>query len=190
MNYKPKERIQKQLNIFNSLVESNYPVHTFEIDCSKLQAVGKFEFKNRKSGILGDLFTTLDKISTPCLYWFECENVEEALNAEIDLNKYRGTNPDRNIPAINSNNDSRYLYVGIRQGGKRKKDGFTHIAGRMYIHFGYYDKGTTQGLQLAYWAKSKIKLSVIELPATAKPYLNIMEKFYAISLRPVIGQHR
>lgn len=188
MTFEPKKLIPEQLDQFNKIFGTKCPLHSFDIDCSKILSPEKFDFNERKTGILGNLFTLLDKISSPCLYWFECENSREAVLAENDLNIFREQNSGRNIPVRNNNKDSNILYVGIRQGGKRK-DGFTNIAGRIYIHLGYYKVGSTQGLQLSYWAKSRIKLSVIELPEDAKPYLNIMEKFYAISLKPVVGKH-
>jgi hypothetical protein len=189
MNYEPQELIRQKLIEFDELVKYKYPLHIFDIDCSKIPKAEEFDFDNRKKGILGNLFTTLEKIETPCLYWFECENVEEAGKAKNDLEKFRDRKSERNIPAKNNINNSTYLYVGIRQGGKRKRDGFSYIAGRIYIHLGYYKEGSTQGLQLVYWTKSAIKLSVIELPTDMNPYLNIIEKFYAISLKPVIGKH-
>ncbi|WP_348661458.1 hypothetical protein [Croceibacter atlanticus] len=105
------------------------------------------------------------------------------------IKRFKGTEKYRSTPALNKNTGSKYFYVGVRKGGKRKRDGLTHIAGRIYHHLGCYSKGSTSGLQLVHWSNKTIRLSVLELPKGASKYLYILEKFYAIKLRPLLGRH-
>jgi hypothetical protein len=62
-------------------------------------------------------------------------------------------------------------------------------AGRIAIHFGYYEIGTTQGLQLAYWAKKNLTLNVMALPKESSDYLDLLEKLLARKLNPLCGKH-
>jgi len=191
MEVKLNESILDSLRRFNSLASQLCPVHNFIIDCSKMPKAEDFNLNLRKHGFFGEMFTELDKISSPCLYWFMCINESEAAKSKENLIQFRHNMGihSRNVPAPNKNTNSKYLYLGIRQGGVRKKDGLTNIASRIFQHLGYYSVGSTQGLQLVHWAKLKLKLVILELPSEVKPYLNIFEKFYALKLRPVIGQH-
>ncbi|MEN9335522.1 MAG: hypothetical protein RLZZ500_509 [Bacteroidota bacterium] len=87
---------------------------------------------------------------------------------------------------------SKILNVGKRHEGNCKRDGLTNVSGRRVIHFGYYPKGTTQGLQLAHWCTKytgTLRLKVIALPNEAKEYLELLEKTLAKQLRPLCGQH-
>jgi len=108
----------------------------------------QFDFWSRKEGFLSDLFIELDKLSNPCLYWFELENEQFSKKIKKQTNDFRERKKihQRTIPAKNKNNMSRYLYVGIRKGGVRKKDGLSNIASRIFHHLGYYHIGSTQGL--------------------------------------------
>jgi hypothetical protein len=182
--------IKNQLKEFENIIELDLIKHQFEIDCANMPRFENFDFWKRKEGFFGTLFTKLDTLSGPCIYWFEFETSELTHEIKEVTNKFREKKKEhgRTIPAKNKNFDSKYLYVGIRQGGTRK-DGFSNIAGRIFHHLGYYTKGSTQGLQLVHWSKHMIKLSIIELPKKGKPYLNIIEKIYANSLKPILGKH-
>jgi len=63
------------------------------------------------------------------------------------------------------------------------------IASRIFHHLGYYRVGSTQGLQLCHWSKHKLKLSVVQFPKEAEPYLNIIEKLFALKFKPLLGRH-
>lgn len=142
-------------------------------------------------------FQDLDLKKNHCLYWFELETKEKAIELNNLLNTYRkekGVKHNRVVPATNKNDDSNILYVGIRQGGCRK-DGLTNIVGRINQHLGYYKVPTTQGLQLVHYAQGldfEITLNVVEfsdLDNERVMYLNMIEKLVAKKLKPLCGRH-
>ncbi len=181
----------KALPPLQELFLSQAIVHRFDINCKMLAPYGEFDFGKRQDGYLGNMFTTLDKINSPCLYWFEASDIEAAKRIKDALEVYRN-NPERNgrtIPAANKNLESKVIYVGKRYGGITKKTKLSHIGGRMYIHLGYYSKAGTQGLQLVHWSKEDLTLFVLELPVAAKPYMAILENLLAIELTPLCGRH-
>lgn len=186
-----KQLLKTSLPPFENILLSLANIHRFTIDCSKLLPVDQFNFHERHSGYLGSMFTTLDHIISPCVYWFETADIQTAEQLKKDLEIYRGSSErnNRNIPVANTNENSKVIYVGKRHGGKTKRSKLTHIAGRIYIHLGYYSKPSTQGLQLIHWTKAEVTLCVLELPMTAKPYLSIIEQLLAIELSPVTGKH-
>jgi len=144
------------------------------------------------------LFEKLDTIKrNNCLYWFELESKEKALELNALLDNYRskkGTPEYKAVPATNRNDNSNVLYVGIRQGGFRQSDNLTNITGRICQHLGYYHSEETQGLQLYEYAKGKdfeITLKVVQFDKLENQYLNIIEKMIAKheSFRPLTGRH-
>ena len=122
------------------------------------------------------------------MYWFELENEELANNLNLELNKYRLQNL-KTVPPTNNNKNSKVFYVGIRQGGFTKYNNLTNITGRMCQHLGYYDKFSTQGLQLYEYSRDKnytITIKVVEFKKFKHPkYLNIIEKLVAKKLNPL-----
>ena len=130
-----------------------------------------------------------------CLYWFELENHEKANEFNTLLCDYRKNVENINykkVPVKNNNRDSKILYLGVRQGGYRKRDNLTNIAGRILQHLGYYDKKTTQGLQLYEYARHKdfkITLKVIEFKGIEPYCLNVLEKLLAKKMKPLSGTH-
>ncbi len=162
-----------------------------DLDCSKIPSVKEFDFHNRKSGYLKDIFTNLDSISVHSLYWFEIvqPNKSKEIKKTFADYKLRKAEHGRTVPASNKTETSKILYVGIRRGGVRKRDGFTNIGTRVFQHLGYYSKVSTQALQLARWCNEKLVLNVLPLPEVTKEYLNILEKLLAIELKPIVGKH-
>jgi hypothetical protein len=191
MFVKLEERIDTPFKDLKKIVKGEYPIHQFEFDFLTMPKSGELVHGKRREGITKRLFTELEKICTPCLYWFECESEEIATKAKKEIYNFKinKLTHGRTTPATNKTENSKNLYVGIRQGGNQKKNGATNISDRMWQHLGYYSKGSTQGLQLVYWCNYKIKLTVIELPDKAKPFLNIIEKLFALNLKPVVGKH-
>jgi hypothetical protein len=172
------------------LLNEEITLFQFEIDGSKLEKpnyniTGKIDYAVSISPII-EKIRSIDK---PCIYWFDAENETKAIEMIKERLKFSFDYPIRSAPKPNSHKNSKCLYVGIRQGGMRKRDNFSNIAGRIVIHCGYYHVGSTQGLNLAYWAKEKITLNIIELPHEASIYLNIIEKMLAKKLKPVLGRH-
>lgn len=142
----------------------------------------------------------LKKTHSPCIYWFETETIDESKKLFSLIEKYREKSKleGRTIPAKNNYfKEKNYvpnkvIYVGKRHEGIRQYDKLTNIAGRIIIHFGYYAKGSTQGLQLANWARNyngKLFLKVLPLPKEAETYLELLEKLLAKKLKPLCGRH-
>ena len=129
-----------------------------------------------------------------CIYWFETEKVESCNNLQKLLNDQREMliSKKRTVPVKNVNTDSNVLYVGVRRGGQTKKHEMSHLAGRIKTHLGYYDIGSTQGLQLAYWARNidcQVNLKVVQFEGLSNEYLNTVEKILAFKLKPLCGKH-
>ncbi len=72
------------------------------------------------------IFQKLDDIKeNHCLYWFELETTDIAENLNFLIDDYRmkyGQVGYKKVPAKNSNKNSNVLYLGVRQGGCRKRD--------------------------------------------------------------------
>ncbi|KOS05035.1 hypothetical protein AM493_02535 [Flavobacterium akiainvivens] len=141
------------------------------------------------------IFDELDAKKNSCLYWFEldddinCKTLIDLLNtSRLSL-----AEKERIVPVANKNCDSNVLYVGIRRRGYTQKWKLSNISGRMIQHLGYYAKGSTQGLQLAYWAAEAgldIKLNVVQFEEDfPNAYLEAFEKIMAYKLKPLCGKH-
>jgi hypothetical protein len=157
------------------------------------------EINDYKTDILKDLhfkdiFISLNTKLNNCIYWFELQDenkCQQLVNRLKDNMGYLAT-IQRVVPPINKNNSSKILYLGIRRGRVRKRDNLTSISGRMVHHLGYYIKGSTQGLQLAHWAKNydeKITLNIVELKNLPNEYLNVCEKILSYHMKPMCGRH-
>jgi len=140
-------------------------------------------------------FEDLDNRENHCLYWFELENENKAIQLNNLMNNYRlkkGSPNYRTVPATNKNEESNVLYVGIRR-GKGKPANLSNIVGRINQHMGYYKVARTQGLQLVHYAKGldfEITLNVVEFKGLQNPmYLNLLEKMVADKLEPLSGRH-
>ncbi len=147
-------------------------------------------FPNIDPGFQDVIFRKLNTIRVSCIYWFELESIEKATEFNQLLNLYRA-NAFRKLPATNNNTNSKVLYLGKREGGARK-DGLTNIEGRMNQHLGYYEKPTTQGLQLYEYAKDKdfnVTIKVVELEGMKADCLNLIEKRLAKKIFPLCGRH-
>ena len=178
---------------FSDLAVQSHNVYTYRVECSLLpQMKQSFDFQKRKECIMGELFTKLDDIKSPILYWFEAKDNDSASILVNEMESFRSMEGrNRNIPVINDNthNGGNVIYVGIRQGGVRKKDGFTNAASRIFIHLGLYSKGSTQGLQLSYWATQALELNILQFPNGSGKYLGAFEKLFALELKPRFGKH-
>lgn len=185
--------ISKPQSSFEQLFSEEVKHFKMPIDCSKFETPN---FKSDQKNFI-DIITQLNVFKKPCLYWFEADDRAAAKHFISSLDAFRaGQELDthrRIVPTVNMNLrsgvDTQVLYVGKRNGGYRKKDGLSNIAGRINIHLGYYKVGTTQGLQLAHWSKHKINLNVLELPDHAAEYLPVLEKLLAQKLKPLCGRH-
>jgi len=134
----------------------------------------------------------LKEYRSPILYWFEIVSevdVDKILSHLILFknNQIIGNPNFRAIPALKKrieNNHSKILYVGCCR--------TTKLIDRMFWHFGYYNIGRTQGLQLCHWAQEfnlDIKLHVMIFPAEARLLIEVYEKYLAGKLKPIVGIH-
>jgi hypothetical protein len=167
---------------------------TYTFNIKDLPELNNYQTNIRADLKFSEMFSSLDQKLNNCLYWFEVETNGHCTNLQNLLNESRETLKTnfRTIPVKNSNLDSNVLYVGIRRGGQRQRDRLSNISGRICIHLGYYDKGSTQGLQLIHWAKDvdcNINLKVVEFEDLPNDYLNTIEKIIAFKLKPLCGKH-
>ena len=150
-------------------------------------------YPNQDKHFRNVLFERLDKITANhCLYWFELESEEKAKEFNGLLNNYRKVEGCKTVPATSRNKNSKVLYLGVRQGGYRKRDNLTNITGRMLQHLGYYKEAGTQGLQIYEYAKESdfnLTIKIVEFEGL-KPYaLNVIEKLLAKEMKPICGRH-
>ena len=178
------ESINRQTKQIEKSIEDSYrTISKFNIDLCDLD------------NNFNEICVELKKKHNNCLYWFESENNNTAEILINILESQRETLKQklRVLPPKNNNTNSNVIYLGVRQGGKpRKKDGGTNISGRIYHHFGLYNVGSTQGLQLKYWAnqqKIKLTLNILELRLENINHLYIIEKLFSVELRPLLGKH-
>lgn len=193
-----KNHLITQTNEFEKILGDAHTKHSFRIDCVQMQ--NEPRLTSRLDNVIQhqlfkELFAEIKAITSPALYWFEADTPEIATTLRNELDEFRKTSPQkgsegwRSVPAQNDNQGSSVLYVGVRQGGYTKKHELSNIGGRILIHLGYYKVGTTQGLQLCYWAKHPLTLNVIALNNVDNDYLYILEKLFAIKLKPLCGRH-
>lgn len=195
-----ENQIEKIDSILNEIAQNIYEnrnndssYHKLEFSTNQLlDHEGYTKFVN-SHGELVPMFNDLNSIKeNHCLYWFELDNEELAKDLNSELKAYRLKNL-KTVPPSNNNTNSKVLYVGIRQGGFTKHNNLTNITGRICQHLGYYDKISTQGLQLCEYTRSKnyrITIKVIEFKKFKHPrYLNTIEKLVAQKLQPLCGKH-
>jgi len=166
----------------------------YEFKTSDLPEINDFKTDIRIDPNFSRIFEELNLKTNNCIYWFNFESERKAakINLLLDNNREELKDKFRVIPPPNKNENSKTLYVGIRRGGVRKRDKLTNISGRMIQHLGYYDKGSTQGLQLVHWANkanASIFLHVVELVDLPDTYLNVIEGIVAYKLKPLCGKH-
>lgn len=192
-----KKLIPTALSGLNTILKIKSTPHQFKIDCKKLPAFGVYSRASRKSGYLSKLFEKFDEITTPVIYWFEAADSNEAerqfklITFHSKKHKRVAKKTRRVVPLPNGNSTkgSKTLYVGKRQGGFRKKDGFSHIADRIEMHLGYNPNGMNQGMQLVHWNDGKFTLNILEVGPGSESYLATLEQLFAIELSPLLGRH-
>jgi hypothetical protein len=130
--------------------------------------------------------------NSPLLYWFEIKSAFDidALLSHLNDFKINQNKSDivfRATPALKSkieNKDSKILYVGCCR--------TTKLINRLFWHFGYYNVGRTQGLQLCHWTRDfslDIDINVITFPQEVDTLIEVYEKYFAKCLNPIIGKH-
>lgn len=167
---------------------------TYNFNLNSLPEVNGYKTDIRIDSNFSHIFNDLNLKVSNCLYWFDIKSKNKAfgLNSLLNENRALLNENKRVVPALNSNIESSILYVGIRRGGQRKYDGLTNISGRIIQHLGFYEKGSTQGLQLVHWVNKsdlEVTLFVAEFPELPNEYLEIFEKLVALKLKPLCGKH-
>ncbi len=167
---------------------------TFSFNLIDLPEIADYKISIRNDKVFGEILSNLDTKINNCIYWFETENIDSCNNLQKLLDSQRENLKlnTRAVPAKNHNKNSNVLYVGIRRGGLTKKYNMSHLSGRIKTHLGYYNVGSTQGLQFAHWARNidcKINLKVVQFEELPNEYLNTVEKILAYRLKPLIGKH-
>jgi len=169
--------------------------NVYKFKTSSLPDLNDYKTDIRTDSNFIELFKELDSRKQNCIYWFSLGNEKEAdlINSCLDDNRKKLKQGLRVVPPKNKNAKSKTLYVGIRRGGVRKRDLLSNISGRIIQHLGYYEKGSTQGLQLIHWVKNErdvtFYLNVVELVDIPNEYLNVIEEIVAYLLKPLCGQH-
>ncbi len=156
------------------------------IDCSILPAP-VWQKKQPAPVALNYIWHNLPSNDLPCVYCFEIVSPD----TETILGAYRNFKANKDFehrarPALKKKPtvNTQTLYVG-----KVLKD----IGGRMVVHFGYYDVGSTAGLQLVCWAneaKLKLHLHIYAFKPEMHDFVAPLEFHLAQKLHPLIGKHR
>jgi hypothetical protein len=146
----------------------------------------------RKSPAWDRLGKEFAKVPSPILYWFEILSTEEPIKIYHAIKNFKDQqlpgNSFRAVPAlkpISKIGNSSILYVGCC--------GSTTFLNRMFWHFGYYNVGRTQGLQLCRWAQPlnlALKITAVVFPKEAKHLIYVYEKYFAEKMNPIIGKHK
>jgi hypothetical protein len=181
------------IGIKNSLelLSSSLKTTTFNFNTSELTP---FTVKGceRESPAWDRLGREFEKIPSPVLYWFEIlSDIDPSeiyqLISTFKNNQIPGAT-FRAVPALRPAHllsDSKILYVGCCQS--------TTFVSRMFWHFGYYNVGRTQGLQLCHWSQPfnmNIQINVISFPQGAKHLIYVYENYMAVKMNPITGKHR
>ncbi|WP_291119948.1 hypothetical protein [Empedobacter sp. UBA7248] len=182
---------QKLENIYTYILTKK---NTYKFNLSHLPEINDYTTNILEAIHFDEIFKELNKKTHNCIYWFELKDEQKCLelNTLLDNNREKLSDQYRVIPPKNKNQDSNVLYVGIRRGGVRKRDQLSNLSGRIVQHLGYYERGSTQGLQLVHWCKGldfDINLNVVELENLPNDYLNVVEKILSYHLKPLCGRH-
>lgn len=138
----------------------------------------------------------LNEYKGDCLYWFNCDTTEDALQLDNALVNYRNGKNKKGYRAVPTSNKYKHknktIYVGVRRGSTAKKPTVSNILGRINQHLGYYRQPKTQGLQLLHWAKDldiNISLHVVHFENKLGSLLYVIEKEVSKQLIPHCGRH-
>lgn len=116
------EKIEKDIEAVKDIITSK-EIYRFSFKLSELPEHNDFSLDIVKHARFEELFSVLNSKTTYCLYWFECADEKNAKTLIERLNNKRTDliRETRNVPPPNSNTDSNFIYVGVRQGGVRKR---------------------------------------------------------------------
>ncbi len=185
MNKTLESFIRDTLRGISNIPNENSNAHTFDFDCSELE-----NFLNggrditKEPSKYKEYLERLDEIGVPAIYWFEIVSDTDCGEILRIFEEYK-KKKQRTTPALNSNKNSKILYVG-----KVKNS----LSGRLIQHLGYHEKPTDQGLQLFHWTrelsnKLELKLHVIKIDNEMAFLIPALETYFADELKPLIGMH-
>ena len=160
----------------NGIIVKEYQINGSDLDEKYLKEDIRDAEKFKK--MFAELATIENK---PCVYYFE---VLSDISANEIVDKFKSST--KNTPALNSIvSQSKILYVGKVN---------AYVWGRLIMHLGFHTNKTTEsnvhGLHLADWAKNlNVKFVVLEFEEDMRNLMEVMEKFLAKELQPIIGKH-
>lgn len=183
-------KIQQGKSAFEAIKTDNCINHIcIDIDCALLTDPEPLENTNRMGSPKFGFYSKLPGEDKPCLYFFEFDSSQrDAILTEyisfVEYQQFASPGDFRKTAALKKRPPlkTNVLYVG-----KRKKE----MGGRLVVHLGYYDVGTTAGLQLRFWAKKlglKFKLHILYFEKDMYDFIDPLEIALARSLNPLIGK--
>lgn len=194
---KHKEIIDKQVKIIadNILKEPNiFKICRFHL--SELPESNNWENHPNIDPVFKKHVDVLNDYKGDCLYWFNCDTTEDALQLYNALANYRNSKNKKEYRAVPTSNKysgkNKTIYVGVRRGSTAKNPTVSNILGRVNQHLGYYKQPKTQGLQLLHWAKEldiNISLHVVHFEDKLDSLLYVLEKEISKRLVPHCGRH-
>ena len=136
-----------------------------------------------------EIFKVVKDNVRPCVYYFEFNPEDrnkiissyelfEEEQKNIQNDKKRVSPAKKKSYPINTN----ILYVGKSKGRN---------INRLIVHLGYYDIGSTGGLQLLFWAKKhniELTYHAFYLPLEMRDFVDPIEVALARSLNPLLGK--
>ena len=187
MNHYLKDCLDESLSVINrckSKINVGDKNCSFAIDCTKLP---KMEEGSR--GLPDQLITQFDRlkeIKGPCVYWFEIKTDMSRRKIINKLTAYTNCSNHRVVPYFKDENKdeiNNILYVG------KVKNNFYR---RIVQHLGYYSCSTTQGLQLAHWAKElnlELELKFVCFDDDMAELVVIVKAYFARKCKPLLGMY-
>lgn len=184
MNENLKCFIEKSLESLEYIKKHEPQEFTWNFECSLLDpkylTLGLAQFK-----IYSKELSFIQDIKGPTVYWFEITSDVNPLEIINAMQNYAKEDNHRIVPVIGKKDNitSNCLYVG-----KVKKNFYA----RVKQHLGYYSTKATQGLQLCHWARNlslNLRLHYIEFEDDMADMMPVIEQYFAIVLKPLIGKH-
>lgn len=192
-----KEIIDKQVKIIvDKILKKTDCFKICRFHLSELPESDNWENHSSKDSVFTKHVDVLKNYKGDCLYWFNCDTVEEALKLDNALANYRNGKKKKGYRAVPTSNKyigkDKTIYVGVRRGTTAKKPKVSNVLGRINQHLGYYKQPKTQGLQLLHWAREldvNISIYVVHFENKLGALLYVLEKEVSKRLIPHCGRH-
>lgn len=192
-----KHKIEEQVNsIVDDILKRTKDFKICKFHLSELPESNNWQNHPNTDPYFKKHVAKLDEYKKDCLYWFDCDNKEDAEILDHALVEYRAKKGQKDYRAVPTSNKyvgkGKTIYVGVRRGSTAKKPRLINIMGRINQHLGYYHQPKTQGLQFLHWAKDldiDITLYVVHFEDSLDSLLYVLEKEVAKRLIPHCGRH-